>query len=592
MSGQISIPDNNNFYIAQGSGNYILGAGESRTIQVGCRPTEDGKISATVITGCVGPITLSANSQRYMGIGTIIERDTSGYTPTFLKKAEIYVTYEGDLTELWTQEKSRFQFVDNVPILIGATKGLANFPFELEYTSIYGIDPVHLSGDTDKWIYFDERGDLALDYPLVGNPEEVFGDAILLAQKSTRPKVFVNNRNHVIVAYESYDNGSQQIEIIGTGDFAADSITGPKAARQTRLLAQNDFQFRHNVTIPSEGLNQLCDLVVDNSDVAHLAWQSSRSGAWEIFYANGKDLFEPVRITKSDSKSGYPSIDLDKTGNVFVVYHDDRYGPYQILLAHKDDHRYLPLLEQDAYQASWRSGYDHYTNIYPINVENTPIEIPVGSLLWAANTTDTFNSIFRVGKETGVIEKIVNAGNREIVSVAGGLTGHFYGITRDGSLYRLSTSSVDGISFTEIGGIVGVSSIREFSVSSIPRLQKHAASDAPNLLVSSVTINLSMPAGDGGTLHGSQFTVKNIGGITPDPMSYSITSDSAWVTTSPTSGSGLGESGIESVDVILVGGVVSGLAIGTHSGVLTVTANGNGSNGNGSDGNDSNDSND
>jgi hypothetical protein len=362
------------FRIVSGGGDYWLDVGQSRTVQIGCLPIAEGVYAATLRTGC-GNAAIRAVAKDMFEVGDILERDLEGYENSFLKPATILVTYDGDLTEYWPQDKESFEFVDNAVSGTEPSKGLLNFPFKLADTPIFGIDPVHINGDLDKWVYFQGRGPLSLSYNQFGVPGcmpaqlPFQSDPILIDENAFRPKVSVNNRNHAVIAYEKNVAGSMQICLKGTGDFAQDSVVGPKSSRLTKPVASADFAFSHVVTNP--GLNQLCDIAIDRSDVTHLVWQSNADGYWNVYYACARDCFEPQQVTRSESRSGFPDIDVDSEGNVFVVYHDNRFGAYQILLSQKSDHRYPPLIEQDAYLAGYRSGITHYVNVLPILVTNS-----------------------------------------------------------------------------------------------------------------------------------------------------------------------------------------------------------------------------
>lgn len=318
-------------------------------------------------------------------LSTVVERDKSGYLPTFLKPAEIIITYSGDLTDIWTQEKNLLSFIDSVPTTTGTTKGLVNMPYPISYSNIYGIDPVHLNGDWTKWVYFQEPGPIRIDRTSpsnIGVPNISQSNPRLISNNAINPKVAFNNRNDIFVAYETLEFGVNQIAIRGTGDFAQDSITGPKGSRITKFTSSSDFFYEHLVTLPGEGVNQICDMAIDKNDVIHLVWQSNRDGYWEIYYANGKNSFDPVRVTKCNSRSGHPSIDIDNSGYVYVVYHDNRYGVYEIMLSSKRERRIIPLLQQDAYLAGLRSGYEHHTNILPILLSNPTSEVPSPGKMW------------------------------------------------------------------------------------------------------------------------------------------------------------------------------------------------------------------
>lgn len=380
---------------------------------------------------------------------TVIERATGGTDATYLKKSEVIITYDGDLSDLWTFNKADFEFHDaHVPFPGTNTKQLVNFPFSLVSEKVYGIDSVHIQGNPDNWVSFGNEGALLYDHPNVGHRASGVSETpILISTNSVRPKVHVNNRNQVMVVYENYTAGTPQIEIKGIGDFHQNSIAGPKANRIVRLLNQNDFAYRHAITLFGEGANHLCDFVIDNSDITHVAWQSSRDGYWEIYYANSFNMFEPVRVTRAESRSSDPSIDVDETGSIFVVYHDDRFGPFNIMLSSKDEERVIPLLEQDAYLASLRTKYTHYTNTVPVFLDNPSGETPNLGRFWATKKADGAgndleNFIYRIDEIAGIPSNgfdLVAAG-QEAIAVSSTIV---WGITSDGVLSRLGQIADD-----------------------------------------------------------------------------------------------------------------------------------------------------
>ena len=380
---------------------------------------------------------------------TIMERAESGIDATFLRKAELVITYDGDLSDLWTFNKTDFEFgTYTIPAPGTTTKGLSDLPFDLASGRVYGIDSVHIQGNQDLWVSFNNEGPLIYDHPDVGRRATAINEhPLLISTNSARPKVLVNNRNDVMVAYEDYTDGAPKINIKGTGDFHQNSIVGPKAERIGRLLNSSDFVYAHNITLPTEGVNQLCDMVIDNSDITHVVWQSSRDSYREIYYANSHNLFEPVRITKSESISSNPSIDVDETGSVFVVFHDNRFGPFNIMLASKDEERVIPLLEQDAYLASLREEYTHYTNILPILVDNPAVETPILGQFWASKLdsgagNDSENFVYKLDESTGLPSDGEDQGSEHRNFLAFSSTS-LYSINTSGVLTRLANIGDD-----------------------------------------------------------------------------------------------------------------------------------------------------
>lgn len=374
----------------------------------------------------------------------VLERDIEGHIPTFLNNAEVLITYEGDLSDLWTFSKNQLEFNDTVPISTGITKGLSSLPRDIHFGRVYGIEPVHIVGDLNKWVFFPEPGPLVLSENKKGRPSRGISEPVLISENSTRSKIATNNRNNVFIAFENHEDETSHIHIMGTGDLHQDSITGPKGRRITKFLNEDSFNFSHSVSLPGEGINQLCDFVVDKNDVMHLTWQSNRDQYWEIYYGNSYNLFDPIRITRSSSRSGFPAIDIDDNGSIFIVYHDNRFGPYEIMMATKHENRVLPLLQQDAYLAGLRDNYQHYVNVLPIFVTNIPEEgQEVGNLIGSKIESQAGNNdesyLFQINQTDGSTTSLSNTAPYQIVSLAGSRKGFLYGITTEDILLQLGS---------------------------------------------------------------------------------------------------------------------------------------------------------
>ena len=193
----------------------------------------------------------------------------------------------------------------------------------------------------------------------------------------TRPKIKINYNNDIFVVYESTEFGSNQIKIIGTSIPYSSLPVGvfrPKNldASLNYFISSFDFSYSYDITSPTDGLNQLPDMFIDLNDVVHIVWQSNRDQRWEIYYANSINQFQPIRITDHIGKSLNPSIDGDNKGNLFVCWHDDRFGQgYEIMMAYHKGTRILPLFQQDPYLASIRNdGYNHYIDEISLSITN------------------------------------------------------------------------------------------------------------------------------------------------------------------------------------------------------------------------------
>jgi len=299
----------------------------------------------------------------------VLERDFSGNDPTYLNRARVLISYSGDLSSYWINNKNTFAFTSELPNLHGDN---IVPPFDLISSMIYGVHPVQRLGQFSKWVFFAQAGDLVFDDPNgYGSGGTSVTHPVLVAKSSghcTRPKTFLNANNELMVAYEDTASGIPQIKITGTGDFCGDSLYGPTGSYLTKFFQSSDFKFSHTVT--REGINQVPDIFVDDSNITHMCWQSSKDADWEIYYANSKDYFNPVRITKSKGRSTNPKLAVNSLG-IYITYHDNRFGEYEILVSKKLQNQPTPLLQQEGYLASLRNGYSHYINTLEFIVKNT-----------------------------------------------------------------------------------------------------------------------------------------------------------------------------------------------------------------------------
>lgn len=417
----------------------------------------------------------------------IVQRDASGYDPTFMHKAVVEISYEGDLSDSWTYYRDDFAFTDNLPESTGETKGLGNIPFALNYDSVFGIDSVHLRGDSSKWVYFSGSGDLNYNFPNFGAAAYEISDPVLIDSNATRPKIEISNSGEVFVVYEKHSAGSSDIYIKGTGDFAKNSILGSREYSRTSIIKSSDFAYSHRIT--SRRLNQLPDITVDRNEVVHVCWQSNDDSNWNIFYANAENVFDSHQITKCDSRSGYPSIGVDENSNVYITYHDNRTGKYQIYLAYKNSESFRPLLQQPGYISSLRDSYTHYTNILPIELSNPLVEETLPPTLFAVKndieTESDSNYLFSVDMETGLPIDSISTEDKQFCAIAGDLLGNMWGVTCSGDLYKIADQQSEAISageFDLIGTTTGIVDVglEGFSTSSMDVFYKSSTSFVPS----------------------------------------------------------------------------------------------------------------
>jgi hypothetical protein len=251
------------------------------------------------------------------------------------------------------------------------------------------VEVVYYKPYTHQWyVITDARyaDDLAYKGIQIDEPILLSGH---LAGHATNPVVKVNYYNDVFVAYECSDSGVQQIHLIGTAIPASSLPTGYATGRALESglhTFYRPYDFVYHETLTSDGINQLPSMYIDKNDVVHLSWQSNRDNRWEIYYANSlltsATRFENTRITNYPSRSMRPSIagaclqgsytvPMDYDDNVYVTWHDDRFGHWEVMLAYLLRDHVKPLAQQDAYLASLRTGsLEHYRNDAQLILEN------------------------------------------------------------------------------------------------------------------------------------------------------------------------------------------------------------------------------
>ncbi len=194
----------------------------------------------------------------------------------------------------------------------------------------------------------------------------------------TNPVICVDYDNEVFISYEYTDPDVHQVKLVGTKEPKDELPTGVVDAKNpddslNYFLQSNDFIYSANITESGSGVNQLPDIYVDLNNVIHVTWQSNRDKVWEIYYANSTNGFMHKRITKYDGRSLSPKITGNAHGNIFITWHDDRFGNSEIMMAYNAGIRKTPLYQQDPYLASLRNfqdGWQHTTDVIPLLVEN------------------------------------------------------------------------------------------------------------------------------------------------------------------------------------------------------------------------------
>jgi hypothetical protein len=83
----------------------------------------------------------------------------------------------------------------------------------------------------------------------------------------------------------------------------------------------------------NSGSSVIYALTVDSSDFLHLVWNDGTPGQPEIYYKRSTDegkTWPAQRLTWSSTGSCNPAITVDYNKQIFVVWHGDTHGNFEI----------------------------------------------------------------------------------------------------------------------------------------------------------------------------------------------------------------------------------------------------------------------
>ena len=120
---------------------------------------------------------------------------------------------------------------------------------------------------------------------------------------------------------------------------------------------------------------------IDSSDNLHLLWSDSTPGNDEIYYKKSTDggatWMTGKRLTWTSGYSGYPSIAVDSSNNIHIVWFDDTAGNYEIYYKKSTDGGITWPISQ---RLTWTSGdsisrdivVDTFGNLYAFWEDDQP----------------------------------------------------------------------------------------------------------------------------------------------------------------------------------------------------------------------------
>jgi hypothetical protein len=171
------------------------------------------------------------------------------------------------------------------------------------------------------------------------DPRLIASDAISLTKSpgdSKHPRLAVDKRDNMWMVFESNRTGSDEVYVAKFFAPCGKWNTSGQGGSETRLSnagANGKAARSPNVAVDSKG-------------EAHVVYSSddTEDGRSEIFYtrsmAGGRTFTPPIRLTASAGSAVMPDIVVsteDDKEKVTVVWHDDRFGNYEIMSAYKVD---------------------------------------------------------------------------------------------------------------------------------------------------------------------------------------------------------------------------------------------------------------
>ena len=158
------------------------------------------------------------------------------------------------------------------------------------------------------------------------------------------PAIAVDSNDHIHVVWEEYDAGIHDI-------FYKTSIDGGTTWKTKRLTWNS-------------GYSSQAAIAADSNSHLHVVWEDGSSSLRsEIFYKRSTDggvNWTTKRLTYNTGWSGAPSIAIDSSGYIYVVWHDDSPGNQEIYYKKSTDEG----TSWTTKRLTWTSGGSYKPDIF------------------------------------------------------------------------------------------------------------------------------------------------------------------------------------------------------------------------------------
>jgi hypothetical protein len=196
-------------------------------------------------------------------------------------------------------------------------------------------------------------------------------------------------------------------------------------------------------------------LDIDNADNIQIAWYDSRDGGAEIYYEkldnNGVTLVDDKRLTFAGAASGAPTLEMDNSNNVHIIWADNRNGDNQLFYKKLDNTGntliddemitnlglagYLFALDDYDVHISWTENRDGNDEIYYCKLNNNGTKVVNDTRLTFDNADSWWPRIYVDNSQSiHIVWDDNRDGNQEMYYKKGAIV---TGVAEDPNLYPI-----------------------------------------------------------------------------------------------------------------------------------------------------------
>jgi hypothetical protein len=142
---------------------------------------------------------------------------------------------------------------------------------------------------------------------------------------STRPAIAIDSNENIYITYHNDATTKYQIKFTRSTD-GGQTFTTPVTISTTSIHSQNPA---------------IAAFTSGNQNYVFVTWSQLQSNIYQIYLTRSTDggvTFEPpVNLSSSKAGATRSNVALDSAGNLYIAWHDDRFGPSEIMLRKSTD---------------------------------------------------------------------------------------------------------------------------------------------------------------------------------------------------------------------------------------------------------------